>query len=69
MIDNVNFELKALFQEAFKLWYERSPNSRPIKGNPVFEFFRKFKLLVQNLPFRLGFENYIAGASVGKGTG
>ena len=63
----MDFEMRALFQEAFKLLSERSPTSRPRRGDPVFDFFKKFQILLQNLPFSFGFEDYVAEASVGKG--
>lgn len=63
----MDFEWKAFFQEAFRLWYSRSPNSRPTRDTQVFKFFRKMQILLKKAPSSLGFENYEVKAGVGKG--
>jgi len=61
------FELRELFQEAFNLWYSRPLSSLPTSDTPVSKFFKKFEILLQNVPFSLGFENYVAKMGIGKG--
>lgn len=63
----MSFKLRELFQEAFRLWYNRSLTSLPTRDNPVFTHFKRIQILLQNMPFNLGFTNYIAKASVGMG--
>jgi hypothetical protein len=63
----MSFKLRELFQEAFRLWYTRSPTSHPTRDNPVYAHFKRIQILLQNIPFNLGFVNYIAKASVGMG--
>lgn len=63
----MSLKLRELFQEAFRLWYNRSPTSSPTRDHPVYAHFKRIQILLQNIPFNLGFVNYIAKASVGMG--
>ena len=63
----MDFKFRELFQEAFRLWYSKSPGSKLSSRTPVFKFFRKFQILLKNVPSSLGFRNYVVRASVGVG--
>ena len=63
----LNFELRELFQKAFMLWDSKPVGLTVSRNTPVFKFFKKFQILLQQIPFNLGFENYVAEANVGKG--
>ena len=64
----MDFELIELFQEAFNLWYSKPLSSLPTSDTSVFKFFKKFQILLQKIPFSLGFENYVVKYGIGKGT-
>ena len=67
MVRKIVFEFRELFQEAFNLWFSRSPSSLPTSDTAVSKFFKKFQILLQKVPFSLGFENYVVKSGIGKG--